>query len=226
MTSGGVGEGNQGHARGPGVAHGAATASDAGPAARGAGGGALASDPTQTRSRGQDAVREHGRALPVPLRQGNPSGAKGMHGGMLGMGCGGLGMLGSGGSVSSMAQHKAGKEPAGAPSSSVPNGLPRPIPGGGAGKGAGTGDAPQMAAVVQVGGHTLPARAANVVAGSAPRRRLLDNYDFYRTADNQKVRLGGGNYATVWKGFSRSTAEEVALKIIVKKHSTLKKQHI
>ena len=219
MTSGGVGEGNQGHAH-PSVAHGAATASDAGPAARGAGGGALASDPTQTRSRGQDAVREHGRALPVPLRQGSPSGAKGMHGGMLGMGCGGLGMLGSGGSVSSMAQHKAGKEPAGAPSSSVPNGLPRPIPGGGAGKGAGTGDAPQMAAVVQVGGHTLPARAANVVAGSAPRRRLLDNYDFYRTADNQKVRLGGGNYATVWKGFSRSTAEEVALKIIVKNDVT------
>ncbi len=30
------------------------------------------------------------------------------------------------------------------------------------------------------------------------------------------MKLGGGNFATVWKGISKSTAEEVAVKIVVK----------
>jgi hypothetical protein len=93
----------------------------------------------------------------------------------------------------------------------LPNGLPRPKVGQhvhhGEHGGGRTGSAPG---------------AARSNAGTAlPRRRLLDYYDFYRTPDNKKVRLGGGNYATVWKGVSRTTGEEVAFKIIVKNDVTV-----
>lgn len=84
----------------------------------------------------------------------------------------------------------------------LPNGLPRPKVGGQGG-----------------GGHTVPATRAD--SSFPQRRRLLDHYDFYRTPDNKKVRLGGGNYATVWKGVSRTTGEEVAFKIIVKNDVTI-----
>mmetsp|Transcript_7868 Transcript_7868/g.26317 ORF Transcript_7868/g.26317 Transcript_7868/m.26317 type:complete len:789 (+) Transcript_7868:287-2653(+) len=56
--------------------------------------------------------------------------------------------------------------------------------------------------------------------GGAMKRRLLDHYDFYRTPDGRKVKMGGGNYATVWRGFSKLTGEEVAFKIIVKNEVT------
>ena len=71
------------------------------------------------------------------------------------------------------------------------------------------------------GGRHAAAGATRPNAGTAPERRLLDYYDFYRTPDNKKVRLGGGNYATVWKGVSRTTGEEVAFKIIVKNDITV-----
>ena len=87
------------------------------------------------------------------------------------------------------------------------SGLPRPVHEGGLTSG--------LPRPVQVGGHTLPSTR------SGGRRRLLDYYDFYRTPDNKKVRLGGGNYATVWKGVSRATGEEVAFKIIVKNDMTV-----
>ena len=48
------------------------------------------------------------------------------------------------------------------------------------------------------------------------RRRLLDFYDFATNSEGRKVKLGGGNFATVWKGVSKSTGEEVAIKIVVK----------
>ena len=93
----------------------------------------------------------------------------------------------------------------------LPNGLPRPKVGQhvhlGEHGGGRTGSAP---------GATRPNAGA-----ALPRRRLLDYYDFYRTPDNKKVRLGGGNYATVWKGVSRTTGEEVAFKIIVKNDVTV-----
>jgi len=82
------------------------------------------------------------------------------------------------------------------PRAAQPTGLPRPV---------------------QAGGHTLPVAPSQ----QGGRRRLLDYYDFYRTPDNKKVRLGGGNYATVWKGVSRTTGEEVAFKIIVKNDVTI-----
>lgn len=72
---------------------------------------------------------------------------------------------------------------------------------------------------MQTRGNTLT--NANSRDDSSGTRRLLDHYDFYRTPDNMKVRLGGGNYATVWKGVSRSTGEEVAFKIIVKNDVTV-----
>jgi hypothetical protein len=86
------------------------------------------------------------------------------------------------------------------PARGLPNGLPRP-------------------ASMQNRGNTLT--NANSRDDSSGTRRLLDHYDFYRTPDNMKVRLGGGNYATVWKGVSRSTGEEVAFKIIVKNDVTV-----
>ena len=52
------------------------------------------------------------------------------------------------------------------------------------------------------------------------RRRLLDFYDFATNAEGRKIRLGGGNFATVWKGISKTTREEVAIKIIVKNDGT------
>ena len=76
--------------------------------------------------------------------------------------------------------------------------------------------------LLQVGGQTLPGTSSSASGSGLPQqRRLLDHYDFCRTPDNKKVRLGGGNYATVWKGISRATGEEVAFKIIVKNDVTV-----
>lgn len=96
-------------------------------------------------------------------------------------------------------------------SSVLPNGLPRPKLG------------QHVHHSEHGGGQTgsAPGAARPNSGASLPRRRLLDYYDFYRTPDNKKVRLGGGNYATVWKGVSRTTGEEVAFKIIVKNDVTV-----
>lgn len=56
----------------------------------------------------------------------------------------------------------------------------------------------------------------NTAPAEANRRRLLDFYDFATNAEGRKIKLGGGNFATVWKGISKATAEEVAIKIVVK----------
>ena len=52
------------------------------------------------------------------------------------------------------------------------------------------------------------------------RRRLLDFYEFATNEEGRKVRLGGGNFATVWKGISKKVGEEVAIKIVVKNDGT------
>jgi serine/threonine protein kinase len=58
------------------------------------------------------------------------------------------------------------------------------------------------------------------VPPDANRRRLLDFYDFATNAEGRKIKLGGGNFATVWKGVSKSNGEEVAIKIVVKQDAS------
>jgi len=77
---------------------------------------------------------------------------------------------GGGGSTGVPANYGGGSLPRPA-NERVPNGLPAPRPASQSGGG---------------GGHTLPPQVTNAPQG----RRLLDHYDFFRTPDNKKVRLG------------------------------------